>query len=568
MHAPTHSNILGRKPKLHPYHIWYTALRMTTLLLFFSVICAFTLPYLLHIRHPRLHPALWLNHLRSLHADHIVKTVRTACREYQALAQSCQFNGFICVNTSHQIPFDRPQVYLVDDSYEDFTPVPSDNWCSFRFQSADPRYYGPRHWPLLNHTVVPQQSCMNAFYRTSASLLSARLAAEPILRSSIHDSPLLLLPRARMLWLSSPLWLVDLDYVNNSHNMHLLMDIAWMLDVELWQRSIQLHNTQSRGTPSPSVQGVFSVPRRHVYLPQGIEDFGVQTSRDINRLNYALTLQLNLNALYPTLSAAQLSHNTKQKRWAETLLKAYPNLTKNHQLLFHRELYESSEVDLVCTSSLVSGAKLASLGHERVCRSMRQRAHALFGIQEPDLVRVGQIFYPRPPRKIIVLDRHITRGIGNIQELERQLRAFFERKRFEVEIVSTARIQTAEDHVRLFSKAGVLLTPHGSQSMGMIYMPRHSALIEVMPVGCVDYLFNVMAESCKVWYYELQSRMDPGTTDAAYKARCEDHTPHMLNPCGAFKNEQVWVDIPEAIKTITLALERLGYVTGPWLRSA
>lgn len=37
-----------------------------------------------------------------------------------------------------------------------------------------------------------------------------------------------------------------------------------------------------------------------------------------------------------------------------------------------------------------------------------------------------------------------------------------------------------------------------------------SALIEVMPVGYVDYLFNVMAESCKVWYYELQSRMDPG----------------------------------------------------------
>lgn len=57
-------------------------------------------------------------------------------------------------------------------------------------------------------------------------------------------------------------------------------------------------------------------------------------------------------------------------------------------------------------------------------------------------------------------------------------------------------------------------------------------------------------------------------TEADYKARCQDYTPHMLNPCGGFKYERVWVDIPEAIKIITLALERLGYVTGPWLKSA
>lgn len=36
-----------------------------------------------------------------------------------------------------------------------------------------------------------------------------------------------------------------------------------------------------------------------------------------------------------------------------------------------------------------------------------------------------------------------------------------------------------------------------------------SSLIEVMPVGYTDYNFNILAESCKIWYYELQSLIHP-----------------------------------------------------------
>lgn len=38
-----------------------------------------------------------------------------------------------------------------------------------------------------------------------------------------------------------------------------------------------------------------------------------------------------------------------------------------------------------------------------------------------------------------------------------------------------------------------------------------SALIEIMPVGYTDYAFNLLAESCKIWYFELQS-MRPAST--------------------------------------------------------
>lgn len=38
-----------------------------------------------------------------------------------------------------------------------------------------------------------------------------------------------------------------------------------------------------------------------------------------------------------------------------------------------------------------------------------------------------------------------------------------------------------------------------------------STLIEIMPMGYTDYAFNLLADSCKVWYDELQSMKSPST---------------------------------------------------------
>lgn len=197
--------------------------------------------------------------------------------------------------------------------------------------------------------------------------------------------------------------------------------------------------------------------------------------------------------------------------------------------------------------------------------SLRERGWDLFGIKPPHKVRVGQIYFNQPPKRIIVLQRHLTRSIVNVEELMARLNAEFRDKRgFEVELVTTASLKTAEDNVRAFSRAGVLITPHGSQAQGLIWQARHSAIIEVMPVGYTDYAFSLLAENCKVWHYEVQSLLNSKKeklTNAYYSKYCHRNR---FSPCNPVKNEGVVVPLNEIARTISHALERLGYPMGTW----
>lgn len=177
--------------------------------------------------------------------------------------------------------------------------------------------------------------------------------------------------------------------------------------------------------------------------------------------------------------------------------------------------------------------------------------------------RLGRIYYPQPPKRIIILQRHISRKFGNLEQLETAIRSQFTKHAVAVEVIDTRALETAEAQVRIFSRAGVLVTPHGSQAMGQIFMPRHSALIEVMPVGYTDYAFNLLADSCKIWYYELQGVLGGGDR-ALLEKECGEKVPHMMNPCTKVKSKDVWADIPKVVDTIEFALERMGYPMGKW----
>lgn len=201
-----------------------------------------------------------------------------------------------------------------------------------------------------------------------------------------------------------------------------------------------------------------------------------------------------------------------------------------------------------------------------ILHSLRKRAWELFGIEAPKKVRVGQIFYPQPPKRIIVLQRHITRNIVNIDDLMARLRLEFgERRGVEVELVSTASLLSAEDTVRTFSRAGVLITPHGSQSQGQIWQPRHSAIVEIMPVGYTDYAFSLLADSCKIWYYEIQGLVDeknPARTQEYYERNCKER--NRLWPCSAVKNHGVLAPLDEIVHTVINAFERIGHSMDFW----
>lgn len=411
----------------------------------------------------RRSPRQWLTYLRRTAGEGGTQTVRLGCREYIAGAQSCSYEGFICVDTSKKIDFGRPHVYFLDETEANGDNVPSDDWCGYRHQSADPRYYASRHWPIMPDTFAPQTSCLEAFYRTEKSLVGNRLKGDATGK------------KGKIKWVPS-MWLVDLDYVDNNHNNHLLMDIIWMLDVALWQESVDLQSPPGLSDVWQQPAGhLFSEGPRHVYLPQGEKDFIQQTSRDINRLLYALVLQLDLSRLYPNQTRKEIRTPPEAdvSRYTAELLDAYPKLKSAERLLFHRNLRNDDDVDLVCAPRFTAGAKIHNGGHERVCRTMRQRSYEFFGINEPERRRVGQAYFPQPPKRIVILQRHITRGIANVDALEKALKSDLGKYGVEVDVVATEKVSSAEEHVRVFANAGVVITSHGSQSMGQIWMPRH-----------------------------------------------------------------------------------------------
>lgn len=397
-------------------------------------------------------PRAWLDHLRRHDANATVRTVRTACREFKEGAQTCVFDGFVCANVTSEQPLGRPHFLLIDDHKPDAHRLRSDSWCQRRHITSDPRYFSARDWPLRNDTESPQRTCFSATYRNSSFLYSS------FNLSSVQ-------------WYPS-LSLVDLDYVNNNHNNHLIKEVIWLLDLYLFETSLSLNPSPADHSSLRSFTSPFQRTFEHIYLPQSRRDFEIQTGRDVNRLNYALILRKNLSNLYPSYTSAQMKQSSTQPRHTEPLLKAYPELTQQSQLLFHHDFINNSQVNLVCTAKLTVGAKIGNGAHERVCRYLRQRAHQFFGISR-NPKRVGRVYFPQPPKRVVVYQRHRTRSIENLDEVEHALRNSFEKYGVAVDVVYTDAVATAEQHVRFFSDVGVLITPHGSQSMGQIYMPRH-----------------------------------------------------------------------------------------------
>lgn len=389
----------------------------------------------------------WLKHLSESTGG--VRTERIGCRELPDGAQSCVFEGVMCIETSSGEQFHKPGVYFLDNTRPDGMEVVSDDWCGLRHRSSDPRYWHGRHWPILKDTVAPRWSCLQAVYRSAASL-------GPRLRG----------PGVK--WIPS-LWLLDFDFIGQagSHNNHFFMDIIWMLDAVLWQKSLDFRHRpgvdNSNFGDSPG--HLFAEGPTNIYLPEGIADFEAQTSPDINRLMFSLILQLNISRLYDNPTAG--------KSWtSKPLLKAYPEL--QNRLLFHRNFWQSPNTSMVCTSRLTSGAKLSTGGHERVCRHIRERVWKLFGIPALTTREVGQAYYAVPPPRIVIVQRHISRKIFNLGELEGALKQAFPWSRgFAVETATTEELSSAEAWARIYSRAGVLITPHGSHNMGELFMPRH-----------------------------------------------------------------------------------------------
>lgn len=404
----------------------------------------------------RLSPQSWLDFLRepsrtSSEMNSAVQTQRIGCREAEYGAQSCVFEGFICIDASQEQyqKSSRPLVYFVDDTKPDGSEVENDNFCQLRHRSIDPRYYSGRHWPIPTDMVAPLHSCLTAVYRRTESLFPGGIV-----------------PHRSTKWLSD-LWLFDLDYPNNPHSYHFAQDIAWMLDAVLWEETIKYQPFRSPLSQPQEVEAsrgfkLFSDGPQQLYMPQSKREFETITTRDqTNALMLALSLQLDASRLR--------LEGQKQMR---PFMEAFPEM--NERISFHTDLSaNSSEASLTCAPRLSSGAKNGILLHERVCRRLREESYQLFNIEESPPANIGQSYFAQPPKRLIIFHRHITRGFSNLEELEMVFRRVFGPYGVEVEVVTGKMMPTVEDQVRLFSRAGVLFSPHGSQLMGQMWMPRH-----------------------------------------------------------------------------------------------
>ncbi len=480
----------------------------------------------------------------SKHHQHLTEfskneTGRIGCRNFPKGGETCAFSGAICVDLNESLNQGNnagnriPQIYFVHDNHTDGAGITHDNWCGQRFRSADPQYFGPRIWPPPTDVISPRWSCLRAKWRTSNSLF--RNKSRPV---SIR-------------WVPN-LSILNLDYERNSHNNHYLMDIIWLLDLKLWRNSQSSSFTQLRE--------IFT-QQTHFMFPQSRDDFMTQTETDINRLLFTLIFGLNPLELYRN----QTRDEETKRITTKPLLESYPELDK--KIIFARKgdtnetnLKSSKPDDLVCTTKLYAGAKLGNLGHERVCTYIRESSYNLYGVKVPEeeYPNTGYLWIDQPPRRVIVLHRHVTRGFRNLEKLVKELNRTSEKYNFELELHTTDELKTAEENVKFFSRAGVLLTTHGSQSMGAMWMPRHSALIEVFPPVYHDYSFKLLASTCNIQYFELYGKM-PKELKKRYKESCSDKLSSHYSQCTELKSEAILVDIQSTIKTVLLALRKIGH---------
>lgn len=459
-----------------------------------------------------------------------IKTVRIGCLDYEEGAQTCAFEGLICINTSYSTRGLLGSVYFIDDTKEIGAKVSADHYAQLFRKPSSPWFHGPK-WDGMSETVAPHQSGLEALYYSSGILEGKRIKWVPTL------------------------WLFDvLSFAN--HNNDMLADYIWMLDAQLYRNSTKREylSEYQRKKKMDHDSDLFEDGPKYVYTPHSISSFRRFESRSINRLTLALALNLDPKRLFRASTNKTLP-----------FFMAYPELSK--RFIMHQEVVRKRKTDFLCTSRLTTGAKRFFGANDRVCEHIRRAGYKLFNIRYPQIRSVGATLrYPQPPRNIVVIQRHINRGFYNVKEVMSALHKSFDPHGIPIKLMYTSDLEEPESWVRAFSEAGVLITTHGSQSMGQFWMPRYSVFVEVLPVGFYDYTFQFLAHNCALWYHGLESMKHPRLSKEFYRKKCEAVGPVRLNRCRKIQNAApVIADIHELLAVTRKGLAQIGYEISDWI---
>jgi len=155
----------------------------------------------------------------------------------------------------------------------------------------------------------------------------------------------------------------------------------------------------------------------------------------------------------------------------------------------------------------------------------------------------------------VLRQRANYRGFLNIEDLETALRTAASEYNFEFEF-PPVRANPVEEEVRIYANAGVLVTTH--HVPGALWMPKHSAVIEVHPPGFTDFTFNIRAKACNLWYFEIQGII-PKKYRSRYQRECGRKLNTPFNHCHSMRNYFVEAPVEETVQTVIKALTRLGH---------
>lgn len=437
-----------------------------------------------------------------------VRTERIGCREYNSGGQSCVYSGIVCVDVTQKGSL--PLLYFVDDGRPDFLKVSTDNWCAYE-PTADPRR---EQWPH-RRVFAPRHSCIDGYWRTMSSVFHGWFT-QPVVQ-----------------WVNGITWL----HMNN----RLLSDTAWLLDTVLWQETLDQSATISSGIPK-----LFE-PSKQIFVPHSEEEFERRTATDIDRLIFALMLRLNATKLYRNQS--DVSSVTR------SLFSAYPHL--RDKFIFYNEQQRNSSLDLLCTRKIAIGPTLNELGDHHVCDTLKLNAWNLFGIDPPTAVQVGNYRYARPPSRLVFIRDRFSR----VDELVAALRAAATHHRFELVITTVAAMNTAKLQVETFASAGVVLLAHGVHRTGVLWMPRHSAIVEVFQPGYTDFNVRSLANACNLWYHEIHAKIPHEHLDD-YNEFCSNQV-LVSGPeqCNYMNRYDIEVDVDQTMRLILTAYSKLGHTS-------
>lgn len=159
-------------------------------------------------------------------------------------------------------------------------------------------------------------------------------------------------------------------------------------------------------------------------------------------------------------------------------------------------------------------------------RTLRQRALSALSLNSTESLPCQLGGEPGQVPRITVLNRKSNRQLLNVDELVADLRESLQLS-YDIPVIDFEKA-TFRDQVKTFSVTDILVTPHGAQEAGIVFMPQCAGVLEMFPEGFfLPKFFGSLAASAGLdhAYLYLSKNSPRPILDVKAEARLLDFCP-------------------------------------------